>query len=613
LLGGDVNIIPVRKVCASAWGIIGRGEANTGAVHATGSLPDGVLSGDNTTAWKGTYLAMQVKEWSPGNPQFGQADHVLSVYETGDIIPFDATGASSTTTMGWYFTTDDTFSTRSTARTKWIRVNGPAAKINKNVIWYTEDNRIPTDLYYSSLYSSQYVSGKHDWYHLNNGLFGQHNSSNPHLSGIDYIADIGVGRAPMGTPAEALVFVNKVMTYEKWDQSTVANPLERFKKMLYVADSWGPYFRIPQCPTNSNPPGNGLYHTNAAGGYSLLHLDTLPPDVGTKLICHVSDTDRRLLNYNVYADTTHPGWYYAISNTVLSPSHISLGLFGIDIPIFTPWIVVYGANNAELTPMYFALDFYGADSSITQQETLREWLQSGFYQIDQLQRLYTDETDLEPSAYNETSIKHLTSDNLKTALNEGPHFVSLIGHGNSDWVAYFNTALVNTLTNGDKTSIIYADSCLTNDFAAEDAVGEASVKHPNGCAVAYIGNSRFSWIGLGDLFRLEFFKCMTHSRHLADLHDTRCDYGGHSNAPADLWVVLSMNLCGDPEMPVYRTWKDAVPLFIGNTNSDELHRSTCPWVEKMSYFHKVEFSSKEAGLAAGYDGCYYCLRQHHTK
>ena len=39
-----------------------------------------------------------------------------------------------------------------------------------------------------------------------------------------------------------------------------------------------------------------------------------------------------------------------------------------------------------------------------------------------------------------------------------------------------------------------------------------------------------------------------------------------------------------------------------------LHRSTCPWVEKMSYFHKVEFSSKEAGLAAGYDGCYYCLR-----
>jgi len=315
----------------------------------------------------------------------------------------------------------------------------------------------------------------------------------------------------------------------------------------------------------------------------------------------------------VYADTTHPSWYYAISNTVLSPSHISLGLFGIDIPIFTPWIVVYGANNAELTPMYFALDFYGADSSITQQETLREWLQSGFYQIDQLQRLYTDETDLEPSAYNETSIKHLTSDNLKTALNEGPHFVSLIGHGNSDWVAYFNTALVNTLTNGDKTSIIYADSCLTNDFAAEDAVGEASVKHPNGCAVAYIGNSRFSWIGLGDLFRLEFFKCMTHSRHLADLHDTRCDYGGHSNAPADLWVVLSMNLCGDPEMPVYRTWKDAVPLFIGNTNSDELHRSTCPWVEKMSYFHKVEFSSKEAGLAAGYDGCYYCLRQHHTK
>ena len=87
LLGGDVNIIPVRKVCASAWGIIGRGEVKTGAVRATGSLPDGELSGDNTTAWKGTYLAMQVKEWSPGNPQFGQAGHILSVYETGRDHP----------------------------------------------------------------------------------------------------------------------------------------------------------------------------------------------------------------------------------------------------------------------------------------------------------------------------------------------------------------------------------------------------------------------------------------------------------------------------------------------------------------------------------------------
>ena len=45
---------------------------------------------------------------------------------------------------------------------------------------------------------------------------------------------------------------------------------------------------------------------------------------------------------------------------------------------------------------------------------------------------------------------------------------------------------------------------------------------------------------------------MTHSRHLADLHDTRCDYGGYSNDTGYLWVVLSMNLNGDPEMPVYQ-------------------------------------------------------------
>ena len=263
--------------------------------------------------------------------------------------------------------------------------------------------------------------------------------------------------------------------------------------------------------------------------------------------------------------------------------------------------------------MYYALDFEGADSSITQQETLREWVQSHFYKIDQVQRLYTDETDLEPAAYNETSIRHLTPENLKICMNEGPHFISFSGHGHAGGVAYLEAALVNQLTNGDKTSIIFADSCLTNQFDVNDAIGEKCVNHPNGGAVAYIGNTRYSLIGTGDLFRLEFFKAMIYSRHLADLNDSRCMFGGSGTDITHFWVILSQNLTGDPEMPVFRTYNDAMPRFIGNRNTGELHRQTCQWVEKMSFFNIVEFHSVEQGLNAGHDGCYYCLRQYHTK
>ena len=249
---------------------------------------------------------------------------------------------------------------------------------------------------------------------------------------------------------------------------------------------------------------------------------------------------------------------------------------------------------------------------MTEQETLRKWMKSHFYRIDQIQRLYTDETDLTPGEYAAESIRHLTAENLRMALDEGPHFVSLSGHGNSDWVAYLNTALINSTSNGNKTSIMIADSCLTNKFDAEDSVGENALKHENGGAVAYIGNSRYSWIGVGDDFRLEFFKTMQMTRHLADLNDSRCHFANEGSI-YKLWVILAQNMNGDPEMPVFRDYSDAIPRYVGNSRTLELHRSTCQWVEKMAYSNMVYFDSIENGLNAGHEGCYYCLRPYHIR
>ena len=612
LLGGDIGILPVRKVCGSAANRLKKGEPTDDSDK--GSTPDGVLSGDNTIAWKSTFLGMRVKLDDSNKPVYGQPDHILTNFESGEIIPFDSTGSSGTGTLGWYFCTDDSFNNRSVAQTQWIRVNGPENKINNTMVWYRNDNMIPTDLYYSSLWSAYYNEpGKHDWDLLDNGLYGQHSWTEPHMDGVDFIADIGVARAPVGDSAQAATFVDKVIEYEQWDQDT-NNPRGRFRKMLYVSANWGKYTRIRQDDSNNDPPADHRYYANPASGYALINTKEAWSESDQKLICEISDTNRKIIHYNADADASHPGWYFAKSETDLSPSQhiIDIIFFRWKIPIPTKWIVFYGANNAEITPMYFALDKIGPDSSMTEQETLRKWMKSNYYKINQVQRLYTDETDLNPMDMSDGSLRHLTAENLEFALNEGPHFVSLSGHGNSDWVAYLHTDLVYRTTNGSNTSIMYADSCLTNQFDVNDAVGENALKHNSGGAVAYIGNTRYSWVGLGDDFRLEFFKTMQNTRHLADLNDSRC-YFADQNDIYHLWVIYALNVNGDPEMPVYRDIDDAIPRYIGNRNTLELHRSTCQWVEKMAYFNMIAYDSIEDGINAGHDGCYYCLRQYHTK
>lgn len=53
----------------------------------------------------------------------------------------------------------------------------------------------------------------HDWDLANNGLYGQHTGS-ANLDRVEMGADVGVGRAPVATAAEAGAFVNKVLAYE---------------------------------------------------------------------------------------------------------------------------------------------------------------------------------------------------------------------------------------------------------------------------------------------------------------------------------------------------------------------------------------------------------------
>jgi hypothetical protein len=97
-------------------------------------------------------------------------------------------------------------------------------------------------------------------------------------------------------------------------------------------------------------------------------------------------------------------------------------------------------------------------------------------------------------------VQHLGSPRLQAALNAAPHIVSLSGHGSGNGCCGGSVWMASGLTNGDQAFIGYADSCLTNQVDSDDAFSEALVCAPNGGAVAYVGNTRFSY-GVGDNFQ----------------------------------------------------------------------------------------------------------------
>jgi peptidase C25-like protein len=121
--------------------------------------------------------------------------------------------------------------------------------------------------------------------------------------------------------------------------------------------------------------------------------------------------------------------------------------------------------------------------------------------------------------------------------------------------------VADSLTNGYHTFIAYADSCLTNQLDA-DAVSEHLIANPNGGAVAYIGNTRFSWIGVGDDYQRRFFNewaTLGGDAHLGLLNDTRAGLHSSDNAYYR-WTMLALNLTGDPEMPVW--WREPLKFRI---------------------------------------------------
>lgn len=540
LLGGDVNIIPVRRVAGASQGHI--------HLQVDENPPPA-----NSSYWTGSYLRMRVVkpgEWWPG----GRTDHLLVRPDNGLVIPYDSAGTSSSSARGWHFTTDDTYATRSSTPTEYVRVNGPEAEIRATLQWLYQWNMLPTDLYYGSLFSGTYgVPGHHDWDLLNNGIYGQH-TNDADLDGVSYMPDISIGRAPVSNTDQANAFVDKVIAYEQF-RSSDGTPLDTNwpRRFLLTSSNWGG--RVHIVSTTASPPTDNRYHHTAGENHTLIKLKDLQEDLQWRLIVQVIDTDLRVTPYNRNAATAGQGWFYAKSEADHSVSEITISIFGqlFHFPNPTLWIAVYGPSE-ELTPNRYIFDRTGPDGSMRDQEQLREQLQVELPLISTVYRLYEDEVDLTPTQATATPVEHLTADRLRTALNSGQHFVSLSGHGNSGGCCELSNTMAQTLANGYHAFIAYADSCLTNQFDTEDAVSEYLLYNPNGGAVGYVGNTRFSWIGVGDNFQRKFFNRLTSTRHLGLANDIRGSMVNEATGFYRLynkWVIFTQNLMGDPEMPVW--------------------------------------------------------------
>ena len=558
LLGGDVSVVPVRKVAGAVEGGIG---------VATVEPP-----ADNTSFWTGSFLKMHAL--APG-VWFGNNNsmNVLVNPATGTRIPFDATGASSSASPGWYFTTSDTYSSRSTMATNFVRVNGPASLVNASLQWLYAWNTLPTDFYYASLesfviaerrieflfglsFSIPYVYfPEHDWDALNNGIYGQHNGSGD-LDGVVMSTSVSVGRAPVESELEASTFVSKVIAYESFRDPVSAGWLDSNwpRRLLLASSDWGGPTYISS--TNASPPGDNQYHHAAGALRSLIKLTAPPGSFQYEVIAEFSDTDRRVIPYDQNVTDGGRGWHFARSATDLRANGLLIPFlfFGtLFFPLPSEWIVVYGPV-AEVAPRNYLMDWSLQDGSMADQEQLREQLRAEIPGWDTVSRLYEDQLDLTPAQAGAAPTRYLTQDRLKEALNAAPHIVSLSGHGNSEGCCGGSTWLAEGLTNGYHTFIGYADSCLTNQLDAQDAFSEALLVARHGGAVAYVGNTRFSWIGVGDDYQRAFFHRLTSVRQLGLLNDSRLGLLGATgyNTVYDRWAIFSLNLMGDPEMQVYR-------------------------------------------------------------
>jgi hypothetical protein len=483
------------------------------------------------------------------HPKFTPASSdPLSTMHGGVRIAFEREAGPGR--LGWYYTTEADFTTRDEGfsrlpdgqTSRFIIVEGPVDIIDDHYYWLRDVNKIPSDFYYSSLVGPRYsIPGKHDFDDNNNEIYGQYHwddnaGEEVSLDGVDFWPDVWVGRASAGNGDQAAGFVDKIITYESLQATDDETAVDSsyLQKIIYASAYWGRQNQYRQADT-SQPPEEGRFTHEAGSTTTKIHTAfdvTLSGGVlSHRLVARGTDADI-VIPYNTSANASNLGWHCCSDDNYNTVSATA-----------TRFIRVRGAEDDINPGDLFFWDPVGLELAAQEKENLRGMMNGWYPNFTSVQRHYEDYFDLATPP----PLVALQSDVLRDALDAGAHFVSLTGHGWWGGCCGINISSRPDFANSNQYFIAFADSCSTARPDGHDSTAEVSTLDPNGGAVAYVGNTRYSWIGVGDNYEQFFWGKMRLYRRAGPAAGLRLATGGVRT----VWTLYAQTFFGDPEMPVW--------------------------------------------------------------
>lgn len=304
--------------------------------------------------------------------------------------------------------------------------------INDDYYWVSDGRRIPTDRYYACAGSMASMDAdERDFDRNGNHFYGQFRwdkvtGNDVPIDGFNITPDVFIGRAPVRSGAEAKAFVDKVISYEQLEQVGDApemNP-DYLRKIVHVADYSAHLNRRgliqgeAAAGTDVNLPPEGTYTYNDEGrariqikkdSYLDKHLTLNDGDVTYRLIFNDGDVTRSI----PYAPNEGTGERWCFMHEEFADDEISEEK--------TRFIQVDGLSKK---PDNFFWDGVGFDSYHTCSNSLMQRMIELYPEFNRIKRIYTDH--FEPEEPGMPAVIQLTKEKLKTELSEGCHWLLAI-------------------------------------------------------------------------------------------------------------------------------------------------------------------------------------------
>ena len=538
LLGGDDSILPPRFVVVNTPDRADRWQYRWNPFSA---VVAGLKPKVEECSWDGSQARLhqdpKIIAIGPG--------HRIFAGTSGAAFEYNPSASSSS--PGWAYATSDDYQTLTTVPTEWIVVRGASALLAGTDLYADlQSNSIPTDAYFASLRRPAWLavaglSGARDWDANGNGAYGQYSKAGD-LDGVSYTLDLALGRAPARSAMEARYFVDKVLAYERYEDKGQGYG----QRLLLGSSSWGGRPEVTPQVDKDNVmvrPSDGVplevyRFQRERDGVAYVMDFGAPPTTDT-------------INWRLYRDadgvpyTRAPqagqlGYFFC---TDASCARVSEALVKSTwVPQPTRFVAVKSPKTPGI-PASFYFDQVGVDGSAIEKEQVRGLLGLRAPRWSRRLRLYEEAASL-PAA---PDLALNTRWSMAAALQQGFNVVSLSGHGLASGCCRVSSQLLQQYGTLDVNGFVYADSCLTNEFDV-DAISEQIVRSEKGAA-AYLGNSRYSWIGRGAELERLFWDDVDRDPRIGWLHNSR-ELLVHD--PYYRWSFFSLNLEGDPEMGLWQ-------------------------------------------------------------